>query len=530
MIAAVEAALAALCGSALGFAWFAAARPSAARINIDGSPFFPADLRLTWWSAALVGAGVPALSALAAVLSLRAVQLSPLGVTRQATRKRAAWWRFVPLAAGAVSFVVTLPVLTSAAGDGAVWALAAVMALLIVGIIVIGPWLTTGVGTLLIRTGRRAGTLLAGHRLTADPAASFRAISGLVLAVFLVTLASTLSAATTAQLPDRGQLVLPAGTVGTEFADRGAGPLPTARTNALVTRLRAIPGVTAVVDLRTDTTSGPAGRTDPVRVVTRCANLRAARLARCPDPAGTVSVDAHGLAARTVGDLRTGTDADLDALPMLGLVVTTNATRGATESVRTAIESATTDDAPVLPWTVNELKGHNDHQSILVTRISNGVLLVTLLIAGCSLAVSVTGGLLVDPDRRPHRRPRGGARGHPPAAPPHLPGNSPLRIGAVRVPPPVPDGACDSRRRDRRPPAGRRAGRHRDTGRHHTDLAPLRGRPDNGLRDAAGPPRLDQVTRRDDRAGAGGSGTAWDNRSDEGEHRSLVIEESTILS
>jgi hypothetical protein len=394
VIAAVEAAVAALCGSALGFAWFAAARPFAARINIDGSPFFPADLRLSWWSAALIGAGVPALSALAAVLTLRAVQLSPLGVTRQATRKRAAWWRVVPLVAGAVSFVVTLPVLTNTAGDGALWALAAVMTLLIAGIVLIGPWLTTGVGTLLIRTGRRAATVLAGHRLTADPAASFRAISGLVLAVFLVTLASALSSATADQLPDPGQLVLPAGTVGTEFADRGAVPLPAARTNALVARLRAIPGVTAVVDLRTDTAARPAGRTGPVRVVTRCANLRAARLGHCTDPAGTVSVDARGLAAGNLDDARTDPSADLDALPMLGLVVTTYATRGATESVRTAIESATTDDAPVLPWTVNELKGHNDHQSILVTRISNGVLLVTLLIAGCSLAVSVTGGLV----------------------------------------------------------------------------------------------------------------------------------------
>jgi hypothetical protein len=236
--------------------------------------------------------------------------------------------------------------------------------------------------------------MLAGHRLTSDPAASFRSISGLVLAVFLVTLASALSAATQARLPAPDRIVLPPGTVGTEFVDHDAVPLPANRTNALLAHLHAIPGVTAVVDLRTSASPLPARRTDPVRVLTRCANLRAAALADCPDPAGTVSVDARGLAGGDVRDVRPETTARIDALPTLGLLVTTDATAGAIESVRTTIEAATTDDAPTLPWTVAELKGQNNHQIALITRISDSVLLVTLLIAGLSLAVSVTGGLV----------------------------------------------------------------------------------------------------------------------------------------
>jgi hypothetical protein len=392
-LAAVEAAVSALCGSALGFAVFAVARPYAARINLDGSSFFSSDLRLTWSSAALIALGVPALSALAALVSLRSVQMSPLGVTRKAIRKPAAWWRVIPLIGGVIGFVVTLPILTGAAGDGAVWLLAAVMALLIVGIVIIGPWLTTGVGKVLIRTSRRAATTLAGHRLTADPSASFRSISGLVLAVFLVTLISALSAATVARLPAPGRIVLPAGTVGTEFGDHDAVPLSAERTNALVAQLHAIPGVTAVVDLRTGAGLLPAGRNDPVRVVTRCANLRAAGLSHCTDPAGAVSVDARGLAAGDFGDLRTDTTAGTDSLPMLGLLVTTDAA-GAMETVRTAIESATDDDAPTLPWTLGELKGQNNHQLDQTTRIADSVLLVTLVIAGFSLAVSVAGGLV----------------------------------------------------------------------------------------------------------------------------------------
>ncbi|WP_308442502.1 FtsX-like permease family protein [Asanoa ferruginea] len=397
-IAAIEAAVSALCGSALGFAGFAIVRPWAARINVDGSPFFPSDLHLRWPYAALIGLGVPVLSALAALVSLRAAQLDPLGVTRKATSRPAAWWRVLPLAAGALGFVVTLPILTDTGGDHGVWLLAAVMALLIVGIVIIGPWLTTGVGKVLIWTGRRAATTLAGHRLTADPSASFRAISGLVLAVFLVTLTSTLSSATQAHLPEPGRIALPVGTVVTDFADHNAAPLPAERANALVARLHAIDGVTAVVDLRT--TAGPA---PAMRVVTACGNLRAAAMADCPDPGRTVSIDVRGLADGAVGDVLTddtddtdATDAtaDLGSLPMLGLLVTTNAHAGAIESARTAIESATDDAAPTLPWAFGELKGQNNYQADQMARIANSVLLVTLVIAGFSLAVSVAGGLV----------------------------------------------------------------------------------------------------------------------------------------
>lgn len=293
-----------------------------------------------------------------------------------------------------IGFVVTLPVLTDTEGDGAPWLLAAVMALLIVGIVIIGPWLTTGIGKVLTWTSRRAATTIAGHRLTAYPSASFRSISGLVLAVFLVTLISTLSAATLARLPDPGRIVLPAGTVGTEFGDQNSVPLSADRTNVLVARLRAIPGVSAVVDLRTSAGSLPASRNDPVRVVTRCATLRAAALADCPDPARTVSLDARGLVDGNVGDIHTGDTAGVDSLPMLGLLVTTDASAAAIESARTAIESATDDDAPTLPWTVGELKGQNNHQVDQVTRIGNSILFVTLVIAGFSVAVSVTGGLV----------------------------------------------------------------------------------------------------------------------------------------
>ncbi|WP_426513644.1 FtsX-like permease family protein [Dactylosporangium sp. McL0621] len=393
-VAAVEAVVSALCGCALGFAAFTAARPYAARVNLDGSPFFTSDLHLTWSSGLLIGLGVPVLSALAAVLSLRTVHVSPLGVVRKAPPKQAAWWRVIPLSAGVVGFVATLPILADTSGDSVVWLLAAVMALLVAGVVIIGPWLTTGVGKVLIWTSRRAATMLAGHRLAADPSGRFRSINGLVLAVFLVTLISTLSAATIAQLPDPGRIAFPAGTVGTQFTDKGAEPLPAGRTNPLLVQLHDITGVVAVIDLRANAGFRPSDRNDPGRVLTRCANMRAAGLAACPDPAGVVSIDARGLAGGDLGDMHTETATDDDSLPMLGLLVVTDGSPAALETVRTTIEAAISGSTPTLPWTLGELKGHNHHQADQMTHIANAVLLVTLVIAGFSVAVAVAGGLI----------------------------------------------------------------------------------------------------------------------------------------
>ena len=103
-IAAAEAVTAAAAGTVAGFAGFLALRPRAAAIPVDGSPFFPGDLRLSALTAVAIALGVPALSGLAAVAALRRVQVSPLGVARQAVRRRARLRRLIPLAVGLVGY------------------------------------------------------------------------------------------------------------------------------------------------------------------------------------------------------------------------------------------------------------------------------------------------------------------------------------------------------------------------------------------------------------------------------------------
>ncbi|MEP7022539.1 MAG: FtsX-like permease family protein [Actinomycetota bacterium] len=91
VVAVLEAALAALAGDGLGFAAFAAVRPYAARIPIDGNAFFPVDLRVPAGTGLVIAVGVPLFAAVTAMLSLRQVRVSPLGVARQVGRPRWPW-------------------------------------------------------------------------------------------------------------------------------------------------------------------------------------------------------------------------------------------------------------------------------------------------------------------------------------------------------------------------------------------------------------------------------------------------------
>src|SRR5437762_3444150 len=100
VVAAVEASVAAVLGVAAGFVLFFALRPLLATVPFTGEPFFHNDLSLRSRDVLLVAIGVPIPAVAAARLSLRRVQISPLGVTRQAARPDPTAWRVIPLVAG----------------------------------------------------------------------------------------------------------------------------------------------------------------------------------------------------------------------------------------------------------------------------------------------------------------------------------------------------------------------------------------------------------------------------------------------
>ncbi len=195
ILAAVEAGLAAGVGSAVGLGLFFLLRPLAAVGVLAGVRWFPQDLSPSPASAALVVLVVPLVAAAGAALSLRRVVISPLGVARQGRGGSPGARRMLVLLAGLGGLAVLIVAADGISPARQTQLAVASFAVIIVGIVVLGPWVTAHTSSLVSGRARRASTLLAARRIHADPAGGFRASSGLVLAVFVAAVFHTFAPA-----------------------------------------------------------------------------------------------------------------------------------------------------------------------------------------------------------------------------------------------------------------------------------------------------------------------------------------------
>ena len=189
LLAATESTAAAVLGVAAGFGIFFLLRAPVAGIPFLGEPFFPADMSLSLPDILAVAIGVPVAAAVAARLALRRVHISPLGVARRTTPRPPRAWRVLPLLAGLAELGFFVVHGTPASPGGEVWALLSGFLLIIVGLVIAGPWLTMAAARVMARRTSRPSALIAARRLADDPRAAFRAVSGLVLALFITTVA-----------------------------------------------------------------------------------------------------------------------------------------------------------------------------------------------------------------------------------------------------------------------------------------------------------------------------------------------------
>jgi len=401
VLSTVESSVAAVVGVAVGFALFFAFRPVLAGIPFTGDPFFSDDLSLGLGEALVVALGVPVAAAVAARIALRRVNISPLGVSRQVTPRPPRWWRVIPLLAG----VVELGYLAyfSDIGDAdrhssteqALAYLGGVF-LIMIGLVVAGPWLTMLGSRIMARRAGRAATLIAGRRLADNPQASFRAVSGLVLAVFVGTCA--LGVITTIVAANGGTPGDSRGSAGTIVDDFRGHPDVDRSARVPLARLTSIPGVTGVVTLHADRDAGNVPGPPPT--VVSCVDLaRAPALGHCAPGAETVQIepvyggaviDKSSMADTTWPPANVST-AELQRRPIASIAVGTNGSAAAVEQARTVLEA--TYPMPFTPMTLSEYKAQNDSEMTSYQQLANVVILTSLPIAGCSLAVSVVGGL-----------------------------------------------------------------------------------------------------------------------------------------
>jgi hypothetical protein len=417
LVAAVESTVAGVLGVAVGFGIFFLLRDPVAGIPFFGQPFFPGQLSLSPADILAVAIGVPVAAALAARLALRRVHISPLGVARRVTPKPPRAWRVIPLLAGlaVLGFFAVRGGQLSVAAETQV--LVSGFLLIMVGLIIAGPWLTMAVARVMARRTSRPGTLIAARRLTDDPRAAFRAVSGLVLALFITTVAVVAittqdakegtrfgSAATVPVVTD--QFALSSGFASPRHGQPVTGPGPAAPAASLAARLRGISGVQGVVVVRAvprlNIPMGFNGMGGPPAGVVSCAQLTTVpALGRCPAGAATAEFPEDGFNG-PLWDVSTAgitwptahvPAARLDGLGVDAIDVATNGSVPAIEQVRTVLENAPAYSSLSTPFSLTDWVTQDRSSNDGYQQLANTIILVSLPIAGCTLAAGIAAGL-----------------------------------------------------------------------------------------------------------------------------------------
>jgi hypothetical protein len=392
-VAGIEASIAALLGMALGFGLFFAIRPGLYEVSFTGAPFAPGDLSLSLVGILVVALGVPFASVLAARIALRRVNVSPLGVTRKVTPPAPAPWRTVPLLAGIawLAFLAVAGHPKSASSQIQTYFLS--FLLIMGGLVLAGPWLTMIGGRRLAQRADRPEALLAGRRLSDNPRGSFRAIGGLILALFIASVAVGISG-TIVAVGSAGAKTSSNDTLVQSFATNAKVA------SGVITSLASTNGVQAVTLIHSDPLVAANGNLNLTPGLVSCAELaRTPALGSCAPGAVVATIrpdlgrelDGRYTPIVSVWPAADITTVRLQALPLRALIVRTSGTAGVIAQAQTALEAAFPDESA--PSIVGGITPDTARSLIELQDMTNVIIIASLLIAGCSLAVSVAAGM-----------------------------------------------------------------------------------------------------------------------------------------
>ena len=405
-IAAVEAAVSAFFGAVLGAVIWLALQPLVAGGALIGTRYFASTVTPAVWAYPAVIIGVPVVALVAALISLRRVQISPLGVSRRAAPKRPSAARLVVLAIGVALYFYGLTK-TSHQSIGA--PVFPGLLLTMIGLVIAGPWFTWATARLFGSMSPGAAPLLASRRLADNPKAAFRSVTGLVLAVFLGTIVGTLVPAVNATESSPTSTAL-----SNVLLDQvGMSPAHGAR---LVAGLSAIGGTDVYPFYLASPGSKPeaglyggqGGGFGPLTVVS-CAVMRdLAVLGQCAPGLSAVQTNDGSM----FGDnplyntqaFVTASDpayhGSLAGLPLQAVLVRVDSA-ATLERVRTYLAvhappqiAQGPGSSPTPPRTFGETLGIRLGRAATLEDLVYAAVALTLIVAGCSLAVAVGGGLV----------------------------------------------------------------------------------------------------------------------------------------
>lgn len=175
-----EAATAAAVGVVAGTVIYLAALPVAARLPVGGGGFTVSQLWVGSLPLVAVAVAVPFLVAASAVIGLRQLVVSPLGVARRHTPAPLKAIRILVLGVVLLGYA---RVVTGA--DTALTSVLVALAAAILALAVIGPWALSLLGRIVAAKATKPVGLLAGRRLADDPRSAWRTVGGIALAAFV---------------------------------------------------------------------------------------------------------------------------------------------------------------------------------------------------------------------------------------------------------------------------------------------------------------------------------------------------------
>jgi hypothetical protein len=401
VVSAVEAVVAAVAGVAVGFALFFVFRPLLYHVPFTGAPLAEGDLSLHWIDIVLAVIGVPVAAVVSARLALRRVQISPLGVKRRASSRPPRIVRIIPLLAGIAVLAYFDAAGKPVAIGGQLLELLAGFVLLVVGLVFAGPWFTTAGARLMASRASRPSTLIAGRRLLDNPKAAFRFISGLVIALFVASAVigalSSIAAASSSGGGSAGK-----DTLADPFCSFSTSNCPASAEvpsvpGQVLAELRTTPGVRAVTVVHQSPSQARLGNSFGVVACDQLARTPA--IGKCA-PGATVASIGYFLsnllghnshASSTVWPSAHLAAAKAARLRVDAVVVATNGSPGSLERARTTLERAFPFQGT--PVAVEAFDPSTARLLTMIQDMTDVVIVASLIIAACSLAVNIAAGL-----------------------------------------------------------------------------------------------------------------------------------------
>lgn len=191
-LAVLESVVLALVGAVLGVAVYLAGVPLLGLIHFRGEPLGASGVLLPWWALVALSFAIGALAAVSAVLGLRQVVISPLGVRTRQDAPRMHWLRLVvglgvvALAFGIMSVLQVAP---------SVLVILGMLALAFGGSIavlnLIGPWAIRLAAKGQARRAKTPARLIAARSVLESPKAAWRQVGGVAMTSFMAVFAGT---------------------------------------------------------------------------------------------------------------------------------------------------------------------------------------------------------------------------------------------------------------------------------------------------------------------------------------------------